>query len=75
MDILLGLISSNPLLATILEIFLGLALLTIPTLAAIRMITKATPSKADDDLADRIEKSEKYKIFMWFTEWLRGGKL
>lgn len=53
----------------------SLRLIFKPAMSIVRVITELTPSKHDDDLADRIEANKIVKTILYVLDWLTSIKL
>lgn len=75
LDILLPLIAKYPLLASIL---LGMGVLRAafkPAFSLARAIVEATPTQADNQLLDNVEKSQVVKSIAWVLDYVASIKV
>jgi hypothetical protein len=72
---LAGWMNTYPGFSTFLACIGALRLIIKPAMTAITAITKATPTKKDDELVDEVFNSKTWKSFLFLLDWLASVKL
>ncbi len=75
MTFILGLAASYPIITTILAIMGVVRVVMKPVMSIIRMVVKATPSKADDKKLNEVERSWWWKAILYILDLLTSIKL
>ncbi len=71
----LGLLSGNPIVASILVIVGSLRLAIKPLMTLIQIYVKLTPYDSDDKWLQNLEMSKGYKLLIYLMDWLLSVKV
>jgi hypothetical protein len=71
----LGLLSGNPIVASILVIVGSLRLAVKPLMTLIQIYVKLTPYDSDDKWLQNLEMSKGYKLLIYLMDWLLSVKV
>ncbi len=71
----LGLLSGNPSVASILVIVGSLRLAVKPLMTLIQIYVKLTPYDSDDKWLQNLEMSKGYKLLIYLMDWLLSVKV
>ena len=69
-QILIGLVSSHPVFASVIAVVGVLRLLVPVAEQAVRIVVGATPTKRDDELAGKVFSSKAWNAFLIVMDWL-----
>ena len=69
-NFIIGFVQSHPVLMAIVAAVGTLRLTLKPLLEVVRIVVKATPTKKDEEMLEKFEKSKTWRNVLWFIEYV-----